>query len=142
MSGLTLKLAPKERVLINGAVIENGDRRFCFTILTPETKVLRLKDAIHPEDLKTPLGRICNDLQLILAGDVQMSSKARMIVSAIDAMTSVFGDRVSRQILFEAKSALCKDKPFTALKLIKQLLPLEKHLLELDLAAPVTELHS
>ena len=27
MTGLVLKLSPKERVLINGAVIENGDRR-------------------------------------------------------------------------------------------------------------------
>ena len=27
MSGLVIKLAPKERILINGAVIENGDRR-------------------------------------------------------------------------------------------------------------------
>ncbi len=27
MSGLVLKLGPKERVLINGAVIENGDKR-------------------------------------------------------------------------------------------------------------------
>ena len=27
MTGLVLKLAPHERVLINGAVIENGDRR-------------------------------------------------------------------------------------------------------------------
>lgn len=27
MTGLVLKLGPKERVLINGAVIENGDRR-------------------------------------------------------------------------------------------------------------------
>ncbi|MDJ0638091.1 MAG: flagellar biosynthesis repressor FlbT, partial [Paracoccaceae bacterium] len=35
MSGLVLKLAPKERVLINGAVIENGDRRTRMSILTP-----------------------------------------------------------------------------------------------------------
>jgi len=27
MAGLVLKLGPRERVLINGAVIENGDRR-------------------------------------------------------------------------------------------------------------------
>ncbi|TNY46334.1 flagellar biosynthesis repressor FlbT, partial [Streptococcus pyogenes] len=26
MTGLVLKLAPKERVLVNGAVVENGDR--------------------------------------------------------------------------------------------------------------------
>lgn len=35
MTGLVLKLAPKERVLINGAVIENGDRRSRLAIMTP-----------------------------------------------------------------------------------------------------------
>ena len=45
MSGLVLKLAPKERVLINGAVIENGDRRTRVAILTPNANILRLKDA-------------------------------------------------------------------------------------------------
>ena len=34
MSGLVLKLAPNERVLINGAVIENGDRRSKISIKT------------------------------------------------------------------------------------------------------------
>ena len=46
MSGLVLKLAPNERVLINGAVIENGDRRSRIAIRTPNANVLRLKDAI------------------------------------------------------------------------------------------------
>ena len=35
MSGLVLKLAPRERVLINGAVIENGERRSRLAIMTP-----------------------------------------------------------------------------------------------------------
>ena len=34
MSGLVLKLSPKERVLINGAVIENGDRRSKLSIVS------------------------------------------------------------------------------------------------------------
>ena len=34
MSGLVLKLRPAERVLINGVVIENGDRRSRLNILT------------------------------------------------------------------------------------------------------------
>ena len=41
MSGLVLKLAPNERVLINGAVIENGDRRSKIAIRTPNANVLR-----------------------------------------------------------------------------------------------------
>ena len=52
MSGLILKLNPKERVLINGAVIENGDRRSKFRIMTPKANVLRLRDAINPEKSK------------------------------------------------------------------------------------------
>ena len=35
MSGLILKLAPKERILLNGAVLENGDRRAKLRIITP-----------------------------------------------------------------------------------------------------------
>ncbi len=49
MSGLVLKLAPHERVLINGAVIENGDKRSRLAIMTPNANILRLRDAIHPE---------------------------------------------------------------------------------------------
>ena len=50
MSGLVIKLGPKERVLINGAVIENGDKRSKISIKTPNANVLRLKDAIHPDE--------------------------------------------------------------------------------------------
>ena len=69
MSGLVLKLGPKERVLINGAVIENGDRRSRLAIMTPDAKILRLRDAIHPEDAKTPVRRALFAVQLVLSGD-------------------------------------------------------------------------
>lgn len=55
MSGLVLKLGPKERVLVNGAVIENGDRRTRLSIVTPNANILRLRDAIHPEQANTPV---------------------------------------------------------------------------------------
>ena len=59
MSGLVLKLAPKERILINGAVIENGDRRSRLSIMTPNANILRLRDAIHPGEVTTPVRRVC-----------------------------------------------------------------------------------
>ncbi|WP_270921321.1 flagellar biosynthesis repressor FlbT, partial [Parasedimentitalea psychrophila] len=70
MSGLVLKLAPKERVLVNGAVIENGDRRSRLSIMTPDANILRLRDAIHPEDANTPVRRVCYAAQLVLTGDI------------------------------------------------------------------------
>lgn len=131
MSGLSLNLAPKERFLINGAVVEGGPRRSRITIITPDTKVLRLKDAIHPECSETPLGRICYNLQLVLTGDTKLDGK--MMISAIDSISSILVDVRSRQIFESAKSALKENRPYTALKLIKQLLPIEKHLLEMRL---------
>lgn len=68
MTGLVLKLRPKERVLINGAVIENGDRRSKFSVLTPDAKILRLRDALHPDEVTTPVRRVCYAAQLILTG--------------------------------------------------------------------------
>ena len=58
MSGLVLKLAPKERILVNGAVIENGDRRSRLSIMTPNANILRLRDAIHPDEVTTPVRRV------------------------------------------------------------------------------------
>lgn len=49
MSGLILKLSPKERVLINGAVIENGDRRSRLAIMTPDANILRLRVPFTPK---------------------------------------------------------------------------------------------
>jgi flagellar protein FlbT len=59
MSGLVLKLGPRERVLINGAVIENGDKRSRLSIMTPNANILRLRDAIHPGEVTTPVRRFC-----------------------------------------------------------------------------------
>ena len=69
MSGLVLKLGPKERVLINGAVIENGDKRSRLSIMTPNANILRLRDAIHPDEVNTPVRRVCYIAQLVLSGD-------------------------------------------------------------------------
>ncbi|PJN92354.1 flagellar biosynthesis repressor FlbT, partial [Amaricoccus sp. HAR-UPW-R2A-40] len=37
------KLGPRERIMVNGVVLENGDRRARINILTPDAHVLRLQ---------------------------------------------------------------------------------------------------
>ena len=55
MAGFILKLAPNEQVLINGALVQNGDRRTKISVLS-DAKILRLKDAIlEREASKSPL---------------------------------------------------------------------------------------
>ena len=69
MTGLVLKLGPHERIMINGVVMENGDRRARLNVLTPDANVLRLRDAIHPDEVNTPVRRVCYIAQLVLAGE-------------------------------------------------------------------------
>lgn len=129
MSGLVLKLAPKERVLVNGAVIENGDRRSRLSIVTPDANILRLRDAIHPEDANTPVRRVCYAAQLILTGDVDPEEDRLAMLRRIEELSQVFVDADSRSSLAEATEALLNDNHYRCLKALRTLLPREERLL-------------
>lgn len=128
MSGLVLKLGPHERVLINGAVIENGDRRSRLAVMTPNANILRLRDAIHPGEVTTPVRRVCYIAQLVLSGDVT-AEKARMqLLRGIEQLSQVLTDHDSRTQLTLATEAVLEDQHYQALKALRSLLPREERL--------------
>jgi len=129
MSGLVLKLGPKERILINGAVIENGDRRSRLSIMTPDAKILRLRDAIHPEEAKTPVRRVCYAVQLVLSGDTSKEDARHPLLRSIEELSQVFIDADSRKHLDLASSALVQNDHYRCLKALRTLLPREERLL-------------
>ncbi|MEL7091359.1 MAG: flagellar biosynthesis repressor FlbT [Pseudomonadota bacterium] len=129
MSGLILKLSPRERVLINGAVIENGDRRSRLTIMTPNANILRLRDAIHPEEAKTPVRRVCYAVQLVLSGDSCPNDAHRNLLRSIEELSQVFIDSDSRKQLDQASHALVEKDHYRCLKALRTLLPREERLL-------------
>lgn len=129
MSGLVLKLAPKERVLINGVVIENGDRRSRFSIMTPEANVLRLRDAIHPEEVNTPVRRVCYAAQLVLSGDSEPDQARQQLLRRVEELSQVFTDTDSRRVLADATEALVSEQYYKCLKSLRSLLPREERLM-------------
>ena len=96
MTGLVLKLGPNERVLINGAVIENGDRRSRISVMTPNAHILRLRDAIHPEHANTPVRRVCYIAQLVLSGDAEPAETRMQLLRGIEQLSQVLNDADSR----------------------------------------------
>lgn len=130
MSGLVLKLSPKERVLINGAVIENGDRRSRFAVVTPNAKILRLKDAIHPEAAKTPVRRVCYIAQLVLSGDADPKDASMQLLRGIEQLSQILTDDDSRKLITRATDALLSDQFYHCLKALRALLPREERLLK------------
>ena len=129
MTGLVLKLGPKERVLINGAVIENGDRRARLAIITPNASILRLRDAIHPEEVTTPVRRVCYIAQLVLSGDVEMQDAKAQILRGMEQLSQVFTDPDSRAQLARATDHVTQDQIYHALKALRTLLPREERLI-------------
>ncbi len=129
MSGLVLKLGPRERVLINGAVIENGDRRSRLSIVTPNANILRLRDAIHPEEAKTPVRRVCYAAQLILTGDIEPDDARQQLLRRIEELSRVLIDPDSRSLLSQATDALLSDQFYKCLKSLRALIPREDRLL-------------
>lgn len=134
MAGLVVKLNPRERVLINGAVIENGDRRGSFAILTPQTNILRLRDAIRPDQANTPVRRLCYIAQLVLSGDAPAREGKCQLLRGIEDVSQALRDEDSHHHLAAATQALIADDFYRALKALRYLLSREARLL----AAPKT----
>ncbi|KFI33423.1 flagellar biosynthesis repressor FlbT [Haematobacter missouriensis] len=129
MSGLVLKLAPGERLLVNGAVIENGDRRSRFSIITPGAHILRLRDALHPREATTPVSRACYMAQLVLSGDATEQATCTELLAAIDQLDNVMADAASRLLLSQARQSVASHQYYAALKTLRGLLPGEARLL-------------
>jgi flagellar protein FlbT len=134
MGGLVLKLGPKERVLINGAVIENGDRRSRLSIITPNANILRLRDAIHPEEVNTPVRRVCYIAQLVLSGDANKEDAKLQMLRGIEQLSQVLTDYDSRTLLTTASNEVLAGQYYQALKALRGLLPREERLLATDMA--------
>ncbi len=130
MSGLVLKLRPGERVLINGVVMQNGDRRAKLNILTSGAHVLRLRDAIHPDEANTPVRRVCYIAQLVLAGEADPSRARKQLLSGIEQLSQVFTDTDSRTHLNDATAHVVESRFYPALKALRGLLAREQRLME------------
>lgn len=129
MSGLILKLSPHERVLINGAVIENGDRRSRLNVVTPNAHILRLRDAIHPNEVNTPVRRVCYVAQLVLSGDAEPAEAATQLQRGIAQLGQALRDADSSALLTAAAEAIRMGDFYRALRHLRGLLPREASLL-------------
>lgn len=132
MTGLVLKLGPRERIMINGVVMENGDRRTRLNVITRDAHVLRLRDAIHPDQARTPVTRVCYVAQMILAGEASEAAGLPQLLSGITQLRFAFLDTESQGHLLSAEEAARERRFYPALKSLRALIPRELALLERD----------
>ena len=70
---LKLSLKPGEKFVLNGAVVQNGDRRGVL-ILQNKASVLREKDIMQAEDADTPARRVYLPVMMMYIDESQAST--------------------------------------------------------------------
>ncbi|MEM1383313.1 MAG: flagellar biosynthesis repressor FlbT [Pseudomonadota bacterium] len=129
MPGLILKLRAHEQILVNGVVMQNGERNARLIIKTPNAKILRLRDAIHPDDANTPVKRVCYIAQLAVAGEVDGEDAAAQLNRGIGQLMDALAGIEDADCLEAALEMLRERNFYGVMREIRKLIPVEERLL-------------
>lgn len=128
MSGLVLKLAAGERVVINGATLENGDKACSLRVTDGDARVLRCRDALRPDEVDTPVKRIYYAIQLIITGDLDEDDVLPALMKEIKVLEDVFLT-IDRTLIPVLQNMLERGNYYSALCHLKQIVAIEAELL-------------
>ena len=129
MTGLVLKLKPNEKVLINGVLLQNGDRAARLRVRTSDVSILRARDAIPKEEANTPLKRVYYIAQLAIAGEADADQAVGELLQGLSALKGVFPGDAGEDVL-RAIEAAREQKFFVVMRVVKKHFEFERALLE------------
>jgi len=129
MGGLVLKLAPNERILLNGLMIENGPKKARMTLHSDGAHVLRLRDALHPDQVTGPVSTAYHVAQLAVAGQTDPQNALHDLRLRLDDLSRAFENTWAFDAVANARRALEDSNFYKAMRELGPLLPLERDLL-------------
>ena len=116
MGGLMLKFPAGDRIVVNGAVIENVGRGARLRLLTPDTQLLRLRDAIDPAAATTPVGRLAHNVQMMLIGEMDPRTGLAEALATLPPLRHAFMTREDRACIDAVGEALRDGQFYQALR--------------------------
>ncbi|MFN7054792.1 flagellar biosynthesis repressor FlbT [Hyphomonas sp.] len=129
MSGLVLKIAPGERFIVNGALLENGDKPARIRVAEGDARVLRLRDALHPDDVNTPVKRVYYAIQLLITGDLDEVEGVPSIDAQCRQLLEVFSP-INPDLIPTLRAMLARGNYYSALCHLRQVLTIESELIK------------
>ena len=128
---LILKLAPGERLFINGAVVTNGDRR-AYLMVETKAQIVREKDVLQPEDVSTPVRRAYFAAQNVLLNAQPSLGSMEGFQVQVAALRAVFRKAEHIALLDEAERQMEQGNTYRALAALRDLVLYESALLEME----------
>lgn len=132
MAGLVLSLKANERFLVNGALVQNGDKRSQIHLPDSSVSVLRMSDCLHPDAINTPVRHAYYIAQLILSGDAQKSIAGPELVDALGVLEGIFAKTDAGPVVSRAKKAAESGRFYSVICSLKRVFDAEAELLGLD----------
>ncbi|MEM9475720.1 MAG: flagellar biosynthesis repressor FlbT [Pseudomonadota bacterium] len=124
---LKLNLKPGERLIINGAVIKNSDRRHVLMVET-HSDVIRGKDLLEPDAAATPVSKVYFLIQTALTQSATRDKLVPMIQRDLATLATVFGG-VQVNHIFEAANYVSQGDYYKALTELRPVLRHEELLI-------------
>lgn len=135
--GLVLRLRPHEKFLVNGVVMENGEKRAKLRVASENANILRFRDALHPDDANTPTKRLYYIAQLAVAGEADPEETKKQLVPGLKELRAAFGDHESGRDIDDAIEEAENGRFYHVMRALYRVMPSEATLL---LVASVKEL--
>jgi len=127
---LILKLAPGERLFINGAVVTNGDRR-AYLMVETKAQIMREKDVLLLEDASTPVRRAYFAAQGVLLNAQPVLGSSGAFTEQVARLRGVFLKPEHLNLLDEAEAHMREGNTYRALSALRELVLYEAALLGL-----------
>ncbi len=125
---LILKLAPGERLFINGAVVTNGDRR-AYLMVETKAQIVREKDVLMLEDASTPVRRAYFAAQSVLLNAHPVLGPSEVFSDHLRRLRGAFLKPEHTALLDEAEVQMQTNNTYRALSALRELVIYEAALL-------------
>lgn len=127
--GLRLTLKPNERILINGCVVRNSDRRQLLVIET-HGEIVRESDLLKENEARTPVKEVYFFIQAALLDPEKRKKLMPIIQKRLGKLVPVFHDEVGEHI-FEAANHVSQSDYYKAMRALRPLIEYEARLFEM-----------
>lgn len=128
---LKLSLKPGEKIVVNGAVIVNGDRRSTM-ILQNKASLLREKDILQAEDVDTPVKHIYFPIMLMYMDEKGRNKYYEEFVLRMTELLGVVEDPVAKTLCVGISKDVMEAEYYRALMKCKKLFDYENERLGHD----------
>lgn len=125
---LRLTLKPNEKLIVNGCVIKNADRRQVL-IIENQADIVRGVDLLDENEAATPVKKVYFFIQTVLLRPKVRDELVPIIQEKLGKLVPVFHDDISAHI-FEAANYISTGDYYKAMSSLRPVMEYEAHLLD------------